>query len=132
MHNILIIQSVAVIQQYKYWFAYKNGYTYKMKFSFSICHIFVLVGFVKLLMVMEGGYLPKKLLKNIKKKERESIEKINGPDTESESEKGSGSESISSCNAAEKRKFEDDELDKSDISSESLSYNGHVPLITKR
>ncbi|PKY53628.1 hypothetical protein RhiirA4_471963 [Rhizophagus irregularis] len=40
-------------------------------------------------------------------------------DTESESEKKSDSESISSCNAAEKRKFEDDELDKSDINSES-------------
>ncbi len=75
----------------------------------------------------------KKTFKKHQKKERESIEKINGPDTESESEKGSDSESISSCNAAEKRKFEDDELDKSDISSESsLSYNGHVPLITKR
>src|SRR6266536_978366 len=79
MHNILIIQSVAVIQQYKYWFAYKNGYTYKMKFSFSIfsiCHIFVLVGFVKLLMVMEGGYLPKKLLKNIKKRKEKVLKKL--------------------------------------------------------
>ncbi|PKY36726.1 hypothetical protein RhiirB3_460041 [Rhizophagus irregularis] len=51
--------------------------------------------------------------------EKESVEKINEIDTESESEKKSDSESISSCNAAEKRKFEDDELDKSDINSES-------------
>src|SRR6266496_223296 len=60
----------------QYWFAYKNGYTYKMKFSFSICHIFVLVGFVKLLMVMEGGYLPKKLLKNIKKRKEKVLKKL--------------------------------------------------------
>jgi hypothetical protein len=65
------------------------------------------------------GYLPKKLLKKHQKKEKESVEKINEIDTESESEKKSDSESISSCNAAEKRKFEDDELDKSDINSES-------------
>ncbi|RGB21534.1 hypothetical protein C1646_777772 [Rhizophagus diaphanus] len=51
--------------------------------------------------------------------ERESVEKINEPDTESESEKKSDSESISSYNETEKRKFDDDELDKSDISSES-------------
>ncbi|PKC04767.1 hypothetical protein RhiirA5_421799 [Rhizophagus irregularis] len=54
-------------------------------------------------------------------------------DTESESEKKSNSKSISSCNAAEKRKFKDDELDKSDISLEStsFSYNGHIFLIIK-
>lgn len=60
----------------------------------------------------------KKNFKKHQKKERESVEKINEPDTESELEKKSNSESISSCNAAEKRKF-DDELNKSDISSES-------------
>ncbi|CAB4430849.1 unnamed protein product [Rhizophagus irregularis] len=44
----------------------------------------------------------------------------------------SDSESISSCNAAEKRKFEDDESDKSDTSSESnVSNNDHVPVILK-
>lgn len=71
----------------------------------------------------------KKTFKKHQKKEKERIEKSNGSDTESESEKESDSESISSCNVAEKRKF-DEELDKSDISSESsLPYNGHVPLI---
>ncbi|CAB4413661.1 unnamed protein product [Rhizophagus irregularis] len=44
---------------------------------------------------------------------------VMGGDTESESEKKSDNESISSYNAAEKRKFEDDELDKSDINSEN-------------
>ena len=82
----------------------------------------------KLLMVMEGGYLPKKLLKNIKKRKKKVLKKL----MDQIQKANQKSESISSCNAAEKRKFEDDELDKSDISSESLSYNGHVPLITKR
>lgn len=70
----------------------------------------------------------KKTFKKHQKKEKANIEKING----SEAESGSETESTSSCNAAEKRKFEDDELDKSDTSSESnVSYNDHVPLILK-
>lgn len=71
----------------------------------------------------------KKTFKKHQKREKTNIEKINA---ESGSETKSDSESISSCNAAEKRKFEDDELDKSDTSSESnVSYNDHVPLILK-
>jgi hypothetical protein len=67
----------------------------------------------------------KKTFKKHQKKEKASIEKINQSETETDSE------SISSCNEAEKRKF-DDELDKSDTSSEnSLSSNDNVPLILK-
>jgi hypothetical protein len=78
----------------------------------------------------------KKTFKKHQKKERISIDKINGPKTESrsesESEKGSNSESISSCNVSEKRKFEDDELDKSDTSSESSKSSlSYVPVILK-
>ncbi|GBC46227.2 hypothetical protein GLOIN_2v1882910 [Rhizophagus irregularis DAOM 181602=DAOM 197198] len=74
----------------------------------SKCHFFVLVVF------------------------RKQIEKINESEAESGSETKSDSESISSCNAAEKRKFEDDESDKSDTSSESnISNNDHVPVILK-
>ncbi|GET66785.1 transposase domain-containing protein [Rhizophagus irregularis DAOM 181602=DAOM 197198] len=64
--------------------------------------------------------------------EKANIEKINESEAESGSETKSDSESISSCNAAEKRKFEDDESDKSDTSSESnVSNNDHVPVILK-
>jgi hypothetical protein len=65
----------------------------------------------------------KKTFKKHQKREKANIKKINASEAESGSETKSDSESISSCNAAEKRKFEDDELDKSDISSES--YNDH-------
>jgi hypothetical protein len=72
----------------------------------------------------------KKTFKKHQKREKANIEKINGSEAESGSETKSDSESISSCNAAKKRKIEDDELDKSDTSSESnVSYNDHVPLI---
>jgi hypothetical protein len=58
----------------------------------------------------------KKTFKKHQKKEKACIEKINESETES------SSESISSYNVAEKRKF--DELDKSDINSvNSLSDN---------
>ena len=74
----------------------------------------------------------KKTFKKHQNREKANIEKINGSEAESESETKSDSGSISSCNAAEKRKIEDDELDKSDTSSESnVSYNDHVPLILK-
>jgi len=67
-----------------------------LNYSVCACHIFVLVEFVKLLMVMGGGWLfTKKTFKKHQKKERESVEKINEIDTESESEKKSDSESIS-------------------------------------
>jgi hypothetical protein len=68
----------------------------------------------------------KKTFKRHQDKEKANIEKINGSETES------SSKSISSCNKSEKRKFEDDELDKSDTSSEnSLSHNDSVPLSLK-
>src|SRR5579859_6910283 len=74
----------------------------------------------------------KKTFKRHQKREKANIEKINGSEAESGSETKSDSESISSCNAAEKRKIENDELDKSDTSSESnVSYNDHIPLISK-
>ena len=64
----------------------------------------------------------KKTFKKHQKKEKASIEKINRSETESDNG------SISSCNEAKKRKF-DDELDKSDTSSDnnSLSYDDNVP-----
>ncbi|POG67634.1 hypothetical protein GLOIN_2v1644898 [Rhizophagus irregularis DAOM 181602=DAOM 197198] len=61
----------------------------------------------------------RKTFKKHQKREKANIEKINESEAESGSETKSDSESISSCNAAEKRKFEDDESDKSDTSSES-------------
>ena len=74
----------------------------------------------------------KKTFKKHQKREKANIEKINGYKAEGGSETKSDSESISSCNAAEKRKFEDDESDKSDTSSESnVSNNDHVPWILK-
>ena len=74
----------------------------------------------------------KKTFKIHQKKEKAIIEKVNGSEEERGSETKSDSESISSCNIAEKRKIEDNEFDKSDTSSESsLSYNDHVPLILK-
>ena len=74
----------------------------------------------------------KKTFKKHQNREKANIEKINGSEAESGSETKSDSESISSCNAAEKRKIKDVELDKSDTSSESnVSYNDHVPLILK-
>ncbi|GET67282.1 transposase domain-containing protein [Rhizophagus irregularis DAOM 181602=DAOM 197198] len=83
-------------------------------------------------MVTESGCLLEKLLKKHQKREKANIEKINESEAESGSETKSDSESISSCNAAEKRKFEDDESDKSDTSSESnVSNNDHVPVILK-
>jgi len=58
------------------------------------------------------------------KKFKISKKKINGSEAESGLETKSDSKSISSCNTAEKRKIEDDKLDKSDTSSESsLLYN---------
>jgi hypothetical protein len=72
--------------------------------------------------------LTKKTFKKHQKKEKASAEKINGSETENESEIESDIESISSCNEGEKRKFEDDELDKSDTSSDNnLSYNDDAP-----
>ncbi|CAB4425654.1 unnamed protein product [Rhizophagus irregularis] len=74
----------------------------------------------------------RKTFKKHQKREKANIEKINESEAESGSETKSDSESISSCNAAEKRKFEDDESDKSDTSSESnVSNNDHVPVILK-
>ncbi|CAB5181446.1 unnamed protein product [Rhizophagus irregularis] len=74
----------------------------------------------------------RKTFKKHQKREKANIEKINESEAESGSETKSDSESISSCNAAEKRKFEDDESDKSDTSSESnISNNDHVPVILK-
>ena len=74
----------------------------------------------------------KTTFKKHQNREKANTEKINGSEAESGSETKSDSESISSCNAAEKRKIEDVELDKSDTSSESnISYNDHVPLILK-
>src|ERR1043165_3877906 len=74
----------------------------------------------------------KKTFKKHQNRKKANIEKINGSKAESGSETKSDSESISSCNAAEKRKIKDVELDKSDTSSESnVSYNDHVPLILK-
>lgn len=62
----------------------------------------------------------KKTFKKHQKKEKANTEKINGSESDNES--------ISSCNESEKRRFEDDELDKSDTSSDnSLSYNDNVP-----
>ena len=73
----------------------------------------------------------RKTIKKHQKREKANIEKINESEAESGSETKSDSESISSCNAAEKRRI-DDELDKSDTSSESnVSYNNHVSLILK-
>ncbi|CAB4426902.1 unnamed protein product [Rhizophagus irregularis] len=74
----------------------------------------------------------RKTFKKHQKREKANIEKINEFEAESGSETKSDSESISSCNAAEKRKFENDESDKSDTSSESnVSNNDHVPVILK-
>jgi hypothetical protein len=64
----------------------------------------------------------KKIFKKHQKKEKANTEKINRSETESDNK------SISSCNKSEKRKFKDDELDKSDISSDnSLSYDDNIP-----
>ena len=74
----------------------------------------------------------KRTFKKHQKKEEANIEKINRSEAESGSETKSDSDSISSCNTAEKRKIEDNELYLSDTNSEnSLSYNDHVPLILK-
>jgi hypothetical protein len=76
-----------------------------------------------------GRWLSKKTFKKHQKKEKAIIEKINGSEADSGSETKSDSESISSCNIAEKRKIEDIESDTS--SESSLSYNEHVPSILK-
>ncbi|GBC12580.2 hypothetical protein GLOIN_2v1882910 [Rhizophagus irregularis DAOM 181602=DAOM 197198] len=74
----------------------------------------------------------RKTFKKHQKREKANIEKINESEAESGSETKSDSESISSCNAAEKRKFEDDESINQIQSSESnISNNDHVPVILK-
>ena len=73
----------------------------------------------------------KKTFRKHQKKEKKCIEESD----ETESDKiESSNESISSCNVAEKRKFEDelDESDESDInSSNSPSDNDSIPLISE-
>ena len=59
----------------------------------------------------------KKTFKKHQKKEAANIEKINSSESESGSETKNDSESISSCNAAEKRKLSDTNSDN------SLSYD---------
>ena len=78
-------------------------------------------------MVMGEFYLLKKLLENIKKKEKASIEAIDETEI---IEIESSNESISSCNVAEKRKFEDgsDGSDGSDVNSENNISDNDTPF----
>ena len=69
-------------------------------------------------------YLLKKLLENIKKKEKASIEAIDETEI---IEIESSNESISSCNVVEKRKFEDGS-DGSDINSENNFSDNDTPF----
>ena len=75
-------------------------------------------------MVMGEFYLLKKLLENIKKKEKASIEAIDETEI---IEIESSNESISSCNVAEKRKFEDGS-DGSDVNSENNISDNDTPF----